>query len=129
MELFVSDPFRPSTHRPEDSMAKLRLQLDDLVIDSFTTTYVKREKGTVYGEQCTCQTACTCPGCPTCYASCNGTCGATCNTCGASCGGTCAATCDFSCGGTCDASCGGDTCDYTCMGFVTYGPGMACVIC
>ena len=69
-------------------MKKFRLELDDLVIDSFTTTPVrKKEKGTVFGEQCTCPTACTCPGCPTCDASCGGTCDASCNdTCGDTCG-------------------------------------------
>ena len=55
-------------------MKKLRLQLEDLRIDSFATTPVEKEKGTVFGEQCTCYTNCTCPRCPTCYASCNGTC-------------------------------------------------------
>ena len=93
-------------------MHKLKLQLDDLMVDSFTTEPVRREKGTVFGEQCTCYTACTCPGCPTCDASCNGTCG---GTCGASCNGTC----DASCNGTCDwacataegPSCVGPTCD------------------
>ena len=67
-------------------MKKLRLQLEDLRIDSFTTTPVEKEKGTVFGEQCTCNTACTCPGCPTCDASCNGTCDYSCDTCGGSCG-------------------------------------------
>ena len=108
-------------HRPQDAMKKFRLDLEDLAIDSFSTTYAKREKGTVYGEQCTCPTACTCPGCPTCDASC---------TCGVSCGGTCGVTCDFFYGGTCDASCGGDTCDYTCAGFATRGgPNQQCVLC
>jgi hypothetical protein len=109
-------------------MSKLKLHLDDLRIDSFTTTSMEKPKGTVFGEQCTCPTQCTCPGCPTCYASCNGTCDASCNgTCGASCNGTCGATCN----GTCDASCNGtcvdcDTgggfsqCDYTCYNGV-YG--------
>ena len=55
-------------------MGKLRLQLEDLRIDSFTTTSSHKEKGTVFGEQGTCYTACTCPGCPTCDASSNGTC-------------------------------------------------------
>ena len=95
-------------------MRKLRLQLEDLRIDSFDTTPAPKEKGTVFGEQCTCYTQCTCPGCPTCAnyvtcdASCNGTCDASCNgTCGASCNGTCGATCDWTCGFTCGASCGG----------------------
>jgi len=104
-------------------MNKLRLRLDDLVIDSFGTTPVRKGNGTVYGEQCTCPTACTCPGCPTCDASCGGTCGASCNgTC------TCPNTYDISCGGTCEESC--DTCAYTCQGYQTAGSiYMDCVIC
>ena len=102
-------------------MRKLRLQLEDLRIDSFDTTSVQREKGTVFGEQCTCYTQCTCPGCPTCYASCNGTCDASCN-------GTCDASCDGGC--TWDASCGGNSCDYTCAGWATYADiNQHCVLC
>ena len=111
-------------------MKKFRLQLDDLMIDSFSTTPVRKEKGTVYGEQCTCPTACTCPGCPTCDASCNGTCAASCNgTCDASCDGSCGGySCEYSCQ-SCDASCGGG-CEYTGPGFMTYGGWNAdCVIC
>jgi hypothetical protein len=107
-------------------MKKFRLELDDLRIDSFSTTPAQTPKGTVFGEQCTCYTNCTCPGCPTCDASCNGTCGASCN-------GTCNCpgdTADYSCGGTCDGSCGGGySCDYTCEGYVTYGPAAECRIC
>ena len=107
---------------------KLKLHLDDLRIDSFDTTAPQKATGTVFGEQCTCYTQCTCPGCPTCYASCNGTCDASCNgTCGASCNGTCGVTCDVSCNGTCDdtCNCGGSgggfsECDYTCYNGV-YG--------
>ncbi|HEX2078668.1 MAG TPA: hypothetical protein VHG08_13190 [Longimicrobium sp.] len=55
-------------------MHKLRLQLDDLRVDSFNTTAGETENGTVFGEQCTCHTACTCPGCPTCWVSCDGNC-------------------------------------------------------
>ena len=88
-------------------MAKLKLQLDDLLVDSFQTTEPQKPKGTVFGEQCTCYTNCTCPGCPTCDASCNGTCDATC-------AGTCAYTCDdatcVGCGSGYD-TCGGYTCD------------------
>lgn len=77
---------------------KLKLHLEDLTVDSFDTTRVERPKGTVFGEQCTCYTQCTCPRCPTCDASCNGTCGGTCEV---SCNGTCAgASCD-SCVGSC----------------------------
>ena len=71
-------------------MNKLKLRLDDLQVDTFQTTAVRKEKGTVFGEQCTCWTYCgqnTCPGCPTCDASCNGTCDASCN-------GTCATNCN-----------------------------------
>jgi hypothetical protein len=103
-------------------MKKLRLRLDDLRIDSFQTTQAEQPEGTVFGEQCTCHTQCTCPGCPTCYASCNGTCDASCNgscncsgdTCNASCFGTCEETCDNSCGGTC--------------GYTSPGPGYECQI-
>jgi hypothetical protein len=106
-------------------MNKLKLRLDDLQVDTFQTTSLQKEKGTVFGEQCTCYTNCTCPGCPTCYASCNGTCDASCN-------GTCGVSCDASCGGTCDYSCGCSdySCDATCGGFMTYpGDNMHCIIC
>ena len=77
---------------------KLKLNLEDLSVDTFDTTAPHKAKGTVFGEQCTCYTQCTCPGCPTCDASCNGTCGDTCPN-------TCAYTCDdASCAGTCAAS-------------------------
>ena len=66
---------------------KLTLKLEDLSVDSFDTTTTQKAKGTVFGEQCTCYTNCTCPGCPTCYESCNGTCDA-------SCPATCYNTCD-----------------------------------
>ena len=93
--------------------AKLKLNLDELSVDSFDTQVTEKEKGTVFGEQqCTCVTLCTCPGCPTCDASCGGTCGATCgqNTCAASCYGTCGgATCAYSCNYT-DCGCEPATC-------------------
>jgi hypothetical protein len=86
---------------------KLKLNLDDLSVDSFDTAGAQKQKGTVFGEQCTCWTQCgqnTCPGCPTCDATCNATCG----------GATCAGSCYGTCGGdTCGASCYG-TCDYSC---------------
>ena len=89
-------------------MNKLKLQLDDLRVDTFQTTPAPREKGTVFGEQCTCYTQCTCPGCPTCAGY--GTCDASCNgTCDASCNGTCGA---FTCGFTCyytECDCGTET--------------------
>lgn len=59
-------------------MAKLRLTLEQLAVDSFDTSGVEGMRGTVRAEQCTCETNCTCPGCPTCdntcYESCYGTC-------------------------------------------------------
>ena len=95
-------------------MQKLKLRLDDLQVDTFQTTPVEKQKGTVFGEQCTCRTQCTCPGCYTCDASCNGTCGASCN-------GTCGATCDASCYGSCDytCDCSNFSCNYTCDGYAT----------
>ncbi len=88
-------------------MRKLKLDLEELAVESFATTPESRgEGGTVFGQNhCTCYTQCTCPGCPTCDASCNGTCGGTCATCAASCNGTCGATCAASCYGTCDWTC------------------------
>jgi hypothetical protein len=88
---------------------KLKLKLDDLQVKTFETTAVPTEKGTVFGEQCTC------PGAATCDASCNGTCeetiaGPTCNvSCGYSCvdytpcneftqAGTCYDTCNCTTG-------------------------------
>jgi hypothetical protein len=66
-------------------MRKLKLDLDQLAVDSFDTQTPPEREGTVFGEQCTCYT-CTCPGCP----SCGATCGMTCNTtCGESCGTDC----------------------------------------
>ncbi|HEX8317077.1 hypothetical protein [Longimicrobium sp.] len=80
---------------------KLKLNLDELTVDSFDTTKNEAKTGTVFGEQCTCYTNCTCPGCPTCDASCNGT-------------------CDASCNGTCDASCNGTYYENTCVCNDTY---------
>jgi hypothetical protein len=98
-------------------MKKLKLDLEDLAVESFATTPEPRaEGGTVFGQQCTCYTQCTCPGCPTCDASCNGTCGGTC-------GGTCDASCNGTCGGSCDYSCAGDCDPYSCLPgcMATYG--------
>jgi hypothetical protein len=79
---------------------KLKLNLEQLTVDSFDTAPREKSKGTVFGEQCTCYTNCTCPGCPTCDASCNNTCA----TCGEN---TCAQTCENTC---LDATC--NLCDY-----------------
>ena len=92
--------------------AKLTLNLEDLDVDTFDTTTVRKTRGTVVGEQCTCWTYCgqnTCPGCPTCDASCNGTCDASCN-------GTCNCqtnyTCVYVCGYT-EFDCPVETCQQT----------------
>ena len=71
--------------------SKLTLNLEDLSVDTFDTTAAAKEKGTVFGEQCTCWTNCTCPGCPSCDATCPATCYNTCDddTCANSCGGGC----------------------------------------
>ncbi len=101
-------------------MRKLRLVLDNLLVESFDTTGTGAPRGTVVGEQCSCGGTCvgqatcghtcaytcddpTCPACPTCAASCNGTCDA----CGSydSCGDTCFATCGDTCFATCGYSC------------------------
>ncbi|WP_420130426.1 hypothetical protein [Longimicrobium sp.] len=111
-------------------MNKLKLQVEDLAVESFDTTRPQKAKGTVFGEQCTCYTQCTCPGCPTCYASCNGTCDASCNgTCDASCNGTCDATCNGC--DTWDVSCGctNDSCGPTCYGWITADARHQCVDC
>ena len=98
-------------------MNKLKLVLDDLSVESFDTTTVKKERGTVMGEQCTCPTVCTCPGCPSCDPTCAYTCDdqtcPNCPTCADSCNGTCPGqgwTCNESCGGTCFQSRCVDSC-------------------
>ena len=103
-------------------MKKLKLDLEDLSVESFATTpEPRREGGTVFGQQCTCYTQCTCPGCPTCDASCNGTCGGTCD---ASCNGTCGGTCGASCNGTCGCEFSAPGCNYTVVGCTgTYANG------
>jgi hypothetical protein len=86
---------------------KLKLQLEDLAVDSFDTTAAEKPRGTVFGEQCTCYTQCTCPGCPTCDGTCPNTCAYTCDdaSCAATCGGTCNCSGDASCNGTCYFTC------------------------
>ncbi|HEX6747923.1 MAG TPA: hypothetical protein VF092_11585 [Longimicrobium sp.] len=98
-------------------MKKLRLDLDAIRVDTFTTTRAEGERGTVKGHVCCC---CCCPCCCTGGNSCGGTCDTcltgcgTCQTCATACGtcescGTCPGqwSCDFSCYGSCDR-----TCDY-----------------
>lgn len=106
-------------------MKKLKLDLDDLRIDSFDTTpaFGERQRGTVVGaapetyygcnsEGETCDTCRTCN--DTCWYTCGVSCGGTCNTCYTNCG-TCPGqwTCDVTCCGSCGTC---DTCDYSCGG-------------
>lgn len=96
-------------------MKKLTLELQDLRVESFATTSPGKARGTVFGEQCTCNTVCTCPGCATCDVSCNGTCDAACP-------GTPGATCDYSCYAH-------DSCMVTCNTMATFVPDGGCVEC
>ena len=96
--------------------SKLKLNLDDLTVESFDTSRRPEKRGTVFGEQCTCYTNCTCPGCPTCDASCG-------DTCDPSCAATCLYTCD-------DVSClGGDTCGETCDDYCAVSRKYTCEVC
>jgi hypothetical protein len=92
--------------------AKLTLNLDDLAVDTFDTTTAAEAKGTVFGEQCTCYTNCTCPGCPSCDDTCPATCAYTCDD------HTCAASCNGTCEGCWTQY--GDTCQWTCTQTAQY---------
>ena len=99
--------------------SKLKLNLEQLSVDSFDTTRSEKPKGTVFGEQCTCYTNCTCPGCPTCDATCAYTCDdATCPNC-PTCNASCNGTCDCGTWDSCDAYC--TRFDATCRGYGTCG--------
>ncbi len=91
---------------------KLTLNLDDLTVDTFDTTAQQKEKGTVFGEQCTCYTNCTCPGCPTCDDTCPATCPYTCDD--VSCGGSCACSGEDTCGECYYVSLKYTNCNYAC---------------
>jgi hypothetical protein len=90
-----------------DTMRKLKLDLDQLTVDSFDTNPSDdTQRGTVQGFSHFCHTlldTCdTCdPSCASCV-SCYGTCY---NTCGPSCYGTCA---------TCQTNCEQESCVYHC---------------
>jgi hypothetical protein len=79
-------------------MKKLRLNVDALTVQSFATADQASSRGTVHGEECTCPTNCTCPGCPSCGETCPNTCAETCDD------ATCN-TCDYSCWDTCQKTC------------------------
>jgi hypothetical protein len=94
-------------------MHKLKLHLEDLAVESFDTTRPAKAKGTVFGEQCTCYSDCTCPEA--------GTCGATCDA-------SCYDTCQPSCNGTCVGTCDGCTFEpvATCFNYDTCDPAIYC---
>ena len=84
-------------------MTKLKLQLDDLSVESFETHFAEAQ-GTVLGNDSD-YTEGTCPGFATCDASCDASCNGTCfQTCA---GGTCNGTCGFSCPQSCYGTCQG----------------------
>lgn len=92
-------------------MNKLRLRLDELAVEGFSTTPAAPASGTVVGQQGTHYSYCTCnmPTCdPTCAYSCDDE---TCYgyfTCGwqQTCEATCLDTCGPSCYDTCPRDCG-----------------------
>jgi hypothetical protein len=91
-------------------MKKLKLSLEDLRVDSFTTSRPDNEKGTVLGrEQETQPVQCRPSYQPSCGVSCAG--------------GTCdGETCPYTCAESCNGSCGEGSCYYTCAVFNTcYG--------
>ncbi|HEX9937771.1 MAG TPA: hypothetical protein VGB15_11635 [Longimicrobium sp.] len=85
--------------------SKLKLNLEQLAVDSFDTSAPKAEKGTVFGEQIAFATR---PGDHTCQWSCDGSCDT----------GPCmsyCASCDNTCeGATCDGRWSDCTCGYIC---------------
>lgn len=103
-------------------MSKIRLDLDALSVESFSTDAAPASSGTVHGhspieqtfvsdvtgcDQDTCARYCS--GNTTCYASCDGSCA---QTCGGSCGGTCAqASACYPCGQSDLGSCFWQDCE------------------
>jgi len=75
-------------------MKKLRLEVDDLRIDSFAVDEAEAARGTVAGHNEPAYTA-----------SCDGSCVNTCNSCVNTCLNTCPASCWNTCN-TCNATCG-----------------------
>jgi len=93
---FPIPPFSQSTE-----MKKLKLELDELKVESFQTDRGASARGTVRGQGEGSYEL----GCPTMDPSCNGSCEGTCP-------GSCVGTCGGSCYGSCDATC--FSCDYSC---------------
>lgn len=76
-------------------MNKIRLDFNDLTVESFQTTPERsaQKLGTVHAYGC-------CPICccdPCCCSPCDTCCDTCANTCANTCGSTCGITCDFSC--------------------------------
>lgn len=94
---------------------KLKLRLEDLHVDTFDTASRSGQKGTVFGEQCTCETQCSCPGANGDFSG------------EASCpDASCFESCAWTCGTACQSN---RTCDhFTCSGYITDWHG-ACVLC
>ena len=90
-------------------MKKLKLDLDDLKVESFETTpEVSNSRGTVVGYGFNTFGRCETFDLLTCFEPCEtNTCGHTCaNTCANTCGSTCGNTCGATCGSTCGSTCG-----------------------
>jgi hypothetical protein len=107
-------PLHTIHHLLEDTMHKLKLDLDQLTVDSFDTNPSESApRGTVQAFGPTRID-------PTCYVTC-ASCIMSCNTCDLSCGYTCGYTCG--CGAT-----GGYTCaDPSCATCLTYCNQQSCV--
>jgi hypothetical protein len=93
-------------------MKKLKLNLDDLKVESFQTLPSMNKKGTAHGhlppsieeiDTCFGPSCRICPTDLTCYNTCEATCA---NTCPDTCANTCPATCGYSCGGGCPTEVG-----------------------
>jgi hypothetical protein len=103
---------------PGDTMRKLKLDLDQITVDSFDPNPSEGvRRGTVQGFGPT--PVFTCPlTCDTCYntcASCDGTCENSCaGTCYYTCGGSCGGTCNEPTCITCQTNCEQDSCVYVC---------------
>lgn len=103
-------------------MKKLKLDLDELAVETFDPAASEPGEGTVLGEQVgnTLMLSCGRGPCVTLAATCITcmTCGVTCLTCFVSCGPV---TCQATCGPTC-VTCIQYTCGYTCLGCPTRPP-------
>ncbi|HSU16287.1 hypothetical protein [Longimicrobium sp.] len=90
--------------------SKLKLDVEQLQVESFSVQEARVERGTVHGLMSDAPQVCISED-PSCNAqpSCDGTC--------ASCNGSCGYSCDYTCGYTCEYSCGwtcGSTCELSC---------------